>query len=239
MLPKIRRRTTRRGGNRCKDISACFESVSSLYLGLSSVTHHSIKIITLIIIFHIVATNSKICHQTIIKYHSSEESSSMPRDLRPWQSIIRDFSYFGYVYISLLNEPLGNIGLFIIFIFIQSLSLFPLYLYPIFILTASLSLFHLYLYLDCLFIFIVGIFFLLYQCFKIPDLVRVFSYFGCRVYILLFNDIHLHSAHSDFHQAFIKKEHTIRNEPLQNDCNPHETNWGISPVRICCKKFIQ
>ena len=140
--PRIRRRTTRRGGNRCKDISACFESVSSLYLGLSSVIHHSIKNITLIIIFHIVATNSKICHQTIIKYHSSEESSSMPRDLRPWQSIIRDFSYFGYVYILLLNEPLGNIGLFIIFIFIQSLSWLPLYLYSIsiFVLTASLSL---------------------------------------------------------------------------------------------------
>ena len=140
--PKIRRRTARREGNRCKDISACFESVSSLYLGLSSVIHHSIKNITLIIIFHIVATNSKICHQTIIKYHSSEESSSMPRDLRPRQSIIRDFSYFGYVYISLLNEPLGNIGLFIIFIFIQSLSWLPLYLYSIsiFVLTASLSL---------------------------------------------------------------------------------------------------
>ena len=197
--PKIRRRTTRRGGNRCKDISACFESVSSLYLGLSSVIHHSIKNITLIIIFHIVATNSKICHQTIIKYHSSQESSSMPRDLRPWQSIIRDFLYFRCVYILLLNELLGNIGLFIIFIFIQSLSLFPLYLYPIFILTASLSL--------------SSVFFSLFinasRSQTLSESSRTLDA-GCISYCS-FNDIHLHSAHSDFHQAFIKKEHTIRN----------------------------
>ena len=40
ILPKIRRRKVRTGDSRCKDISACFWSASSLYLQ-SIITNHS------------------------------------------------------------------------------------------------------------------------------------------------------------------------------------------------------
>ena len=145
--------------------------------------------VSLISIPGFIINQSSINQNYDIDYHLS----SIGKNLQPF--VINRLSYHQslfvlwlgmYTYILLLNEPFGKYW-----------PLHTLYLYSVFInasdpdldkvLSESFRTFDVYTISYCSMshweILASLSLFPLYQCLKIPDLVRVFSYFGCSVFI--------------------------------------------------------